>query len=35
MVGSAISVIPEVMAASPGVLLPSVYAPFKRRFAGA
>ena len=35
MVGAAISVIPEVMAAGPGILLPTIYAPFKRRFAGA
>jgi len=33
MVGSAISVIPEVMAAPPGFLLPKIYAPFKKRFA--
>jgi 2,4-diaminopentanoate dehydrogenase len=32
MVGSAIGVIPEVIAAQPGILLPKIYAPFKRRF---
>jgi hypothetical protein len=33
MVGAAISVIPEVMKADPGILLPRIFAPFKRRFA--
>jgi len=32
MVGSAIAVIPEVMNAEPGILLPKIFAPFKRRF---
>lgn len=35
MVGSAISVIPEVIAAPPGFLLPTIYAPFRKRFAAA
>jgi hypothetical protein len=35
MVGSAIAVIPEVMTAEAGVLLPKIFAPFKRRFADA
>jgi hypothetical protein len=34
MVGSAISVIPEVIAAPPGFLLPQIYAPFRKRFPG-
>ena len=32
MVGAAIPVIPEVVAAPPGILTPSVFAPFKRHF---
>jgi 2,4-diaminopentanoate dehydrogenase len=32
MVGSAIAVIPEVMKADSGILLPKIFAPFKRRF---
>ena len=32
MVGAAIPVIPEVVAAPPGILMPSVFAPFKRHF---
>ncbi len=32
MVGAAIPVIPEVVAAPPGILLPNVFAPFKRHF---
>jgi hypothetical protein len=32
MVGSAIAVVPEVMKAEPGILLPKIFAPFKRRF---
>jgi 2,4-diaminopentanoate dehydrogenase len=35
MVGSAIAVIPEVIAAEPGFLLPRIYAPFRKRFDGA
>jgi len=35
MVGGAVSVIPEVVAAPPGFLLPSIFAPFKRRFQNA
>jgi 2,4-diaminopentanoate dehydrogenase len=35
MVGSAIAVIPEVINAEPGILLPRIFAPFKRRFRGA
>ncbi len=32
MVGSAIAVIPEVVAAPPGFLMPKIYAPFRKRF---
>jgi hypothetical protein len=32
MVGSAIAVIPEVVAAAPGLVLPRIYAPFRKRF---
>jgi hypothetical protein len=35
MVGSAIAVVPEAMKAEPGILLPKVFAPFKRRFLAA
>jgi hypothetical protein len=35
MVGSAIAVVPEVMTAEPGILLPKIFAPFKRRFLAA
>ncbi|MCX4461481.1 hypothetical protein OOK58_02100 [Streptomyces sp. NBC_01728] len=35
MVGSAIPVIPEVINAEPGLLLPHVYGAYKRRFIGA
>lgn len=35
MVGSAIPVIPEVINAEPGILLPRIYGAFHRRFAGA
>ena len=34
MVGSAIGVIPEVIAAPPGFLLPAIYAPFRKHFKG-
>jgi 2,4-diaminopentanoate dehydrogenase len=33
MVGAGIPAIPEVVAAPPGILMPPVFAPFKRRFA--
>ena len=32
MVGAAIPVIPEVIAAPPGILLPKIFAPFKKHF---
>lgn len=32
MVGAAISVIPEVIKAPPGILLPKIFAPFKKEF---
>ena len=35
MVGSAIAVVPEAMKAEPGILLPKIFAPFKRRFLAA